>query len=249
MTVRSALSQCRPASGGALGPRWAAGEPDAGRGPGVDAAVPALEVWSVDRPIGGPGFPAAPSCGRPAARACSRWRSPAPRQPPVILDGDPQTDALRTAPLVVTDTPQRREATFSLVRDNYGPVMTAGQPYVNQRAVHDWLPFDGPQVVASDQGVSGLTTSSNQSGATDGWHAVDRDPATTWTSGPFAVGQFLRLTFLRPVRLSGTARLMLGPDAARVTEVAVTTDAGSVRSTLTPDPQTALLADPGRAIR
>jgi arabinofuranan 3-O-arabinosyltransferase len=154
---------------------------------GVDQVVSTLQVWQV----------------RPATVRAELWDASAAVRVaggpenlltladkgliggrPVVLDGDPQAGALADAPLVVTDGPQRREATFSAVREVYSAPLTATTPWVGGRRVHDWSVFDQPEVVAQYRGVADVWASSEAGAASSAWAAADGDPATAWWVEP-----------------------------------------------------------------
>ncbi|MFI7588966.1 alpha-(1-_3)-arabinofuranosyltransferase family protein [Spongisporangium articulatum] len=154
---------------------------------------------------------------------------------PVVLEGDPLAPQLQDAPLVATDGVQRREANFAQVRDNYSLVMTADQPYVNKRKVHDWLPFDTTEVTARYSGISGVSTSTEAGTTTGGWYALDGDSSTAWTSGRFAVDQWISVTFPDRVGFTQPLQVTFSSTGARVSAVEVITDSGAETSTLNPE--------------
>jgi arabinofuranan 3-O-arabinosyltransferase len=169
---------------------------------------------------------------------------------PTVLDGDPEAAALQKAPLIDTDTMQRREANFAQVRDNYSDVMTATQPYVAKRREHDWLPFAAPEVVARYEGISGTTASSQSGSSVSAWHAVDGDPSTSWTSSIYSVGQWLEVTFPVATSLPASIEVTPSPGGARIAEIRVTTDTGSETSSIGQETAAAQrLSVPGGATR
>jgi arabinofuranan 3-O-arabinosyltransferase len=172
---------------------------------------------------------------------------------PVVLDGDPQAEPLAGSdrvPLLATDTIQRREANFAQVRDNYSQPLTATEPYQNRRLVHDWLPFSAPEVTAQYQGISGVTASSQAGSSVGPWHAVDGDASTSWTSSIFSVGQWLQVTFPQPVSLPAGINLTGNLGGAKLSQVRISTDAGSELTAIDPSlGTTQLVSVPGGPTR
>ena len=201
---------------------------------GLDVALPAIEIWDVQnkarladvypassalRVRGGPeSLLTLADSGRLGGRA-------------TVLTGDPEAAALLASPLADTDTMQRREATFSQVRDNYSAPMTADQPYLNARKVHDWLPFRAPEVVARYQGISGVSASTQAGTTTGPWYAFDGNDATAWTSTAFARNQWIQVTFPGEVTLP-TSITLVSSGGADLAQVEVRTDRGTERTAL-----------------
>jgi arabinofuranan 3-O-arabinosyltransferase len=239
VTVHSALTESTGLSQvAAFGPEVGAGRtPTQVVDDGVDVRQREIEIWQVNvatapvevapaddalRVAGGPeGLLALAEAGLLSDR-------------PTVLNDDPQATALGSAPMVETDTIQRREANFAAVDDNYSEPMTAAAPFLQQRSVHDWLPFRTPLVTARYTGISSVTTSSQASSAQDGWQALDGDPVSAWTSGVFSVGQWLDLSFSRRISLTGPVLFTPGPNGARITQVQIRTDAGTATSSIDP---------------
>lgn len=205
---------------------------------GLDLAVPALEVWQVDRPSGLAQVYPASSLLRVSGSTESLLPLAASgflADRPVVLSGDPEATLASAPTWALTDTPLRREATFSRVRNIYGPVLTADEPYRVDRAEHDWSAFDRPLVTALVDGVKAIRTSSEAADDRGGWRAFDRDGTTTWTSGQFAEGQWIEVDLDSPTTFPATVPLTFGTTGVRVAAVTVTTDRGTVRTELPAD--------------
>jgi arabinofuranan 3-O-arabinosyltransferase len=204
---------------------------------GLDVPQPQIEIWQVETPTWLAEVQRAPDTLRVAGGPESLLTLAEAGQlgsRPVVLNGDPEAASLQSAPLVSTDTIQRREANFGQIRDNYSEPMTRNQPYVTRRLVHDWLPFAAPEVYAQYQGISGVTASSQASTSLGPWHAFDGDATTTWTSSIFSVGQWIQVTFPKPVQLPATIQLTPTLGGARLAQVEVQTDTGSDSSSIGP---------------
>ena len=204
---------------------------------GLDVPQAAIEIWEVDTPTWFAEVYRAPDMirvagGTESLLSLAEARQLGPR--PVVLDSDPEAGPFQDAPLVTTDTPQRREANFAQVRDVYSQVMTTDQKYVTERRVHDWMPFAAPLVTARYEGVRSVTASSSAGDSVGPWYAVDGDRATAWTSRAFAVGQWIDVAFPKPVTLP--SRIVIVPNAgtARLATVQVTTDTGAQDSQIGP---------------
>lgn len=236
-TIRAVLSGSpgfRPVA--SFGPLVGAGSP-AGvvEEPEVDQAVPTLQVWEI----------------RPASIRAELWDASAAVRVaggpenlltladegliggrPVVLDGDPQAVALAAAPLVVTDGPQRREATFSAVREVYSAPLAATTPWAGGRRVHDWSVFDQPQVVAQYRGVADVWASSQAGAVSSAWAAVDGDPTTAWRVDPLDRGlPWWQVRFDAAETLPGTIGVV--PAAgSEVMTVEVVTERGTVSTSL-----------------
>ena len=205
---------------------------------GLDLAVPALEVWQVDHPSGLAQVYPAGSLLRVSGTPESLLplaASGALADRPVVLDGDPDSVPAPAGSWALTDTPLRREASFAQVRRIYGPVLTADEPYVTDRAAHDWMPFDRPLVTMLPDGVRQVVTSSDASFAENGWQAFDGDGSTTWTSGAFAQGQYVQVDLPAAVELPARLPVTFGTSGVRVAAVTVSTDRGRVRTELPAD--------------
>ncbi|GAA2138985.1 alpha-(1-_3)-arabinofuranosyltransferase domain-containing protein [Actinomadura napierensis] len=164
---------------------------------------------------------------------------------PVVFNDDPGADAIPAADTIVTDTLRRREANFSDLRNGESPTLAAGEPYKGTSRVKDILApgWDDYQAVARYEGIASVTASSSASDITapsnhdsqsnQPFSALDGDPATQWTSSGWkgALGEWLEVRFSRPIPVDHVTATFgdadfLGP---AVTQVAVETEAGSVR--------------------
>jgi arabinofuranan 3-O-arabinosyltransferase len=247
-TVRSALSGSR-----GLAPLVSFG-PMIVPTPGdlVDQPVPAVQVWQVNvRQAKAEVWDAAAAvrvAGGPESLLTLQEQGLLGDRP-TILDGDPEAGPLAGSPLIVTDGPQRREATFSSVRSVYSAPLTATEPWLANRAQHDWMVFDQPETVARYVGVAGISASSQGSAVESPWSAIDGDPATSWR-----VQWLSTATPWWQVRFDGTILpprvIQVVPAAGSgVTGVDVVTEQGRVHAVLAdPDGRTpdALDVPPGR---
>jgi arabinofuranan 3-O-arabinosyltransferase len=153
---------------------------------------------------------------------------------------------------VLTDTLARREATFSAVRDNYGRLLTADEPYSAPRRVHDWLPAWVPEDGLSDvqttkvwEGEATAAASSSLTDpelgqprdlATDAARAFDRSGDTAWqSSGYDPQGQWVQAQWTEEVSLPDRVRVVIdAEEGADVAAVLVATDQGEVRTPVSP---------------
>lgn len=153
---------------------------------------------------------------------------------------------------VLSDTMQRREATFSAVRDNYGPLLTADDEYVAPRNVHDWLPrWVEPHQASTYQttrvwsGVQEVTASSSLALPGLGQprrlragpeSAFDPSGDTAWqSSGADPVGQWVEARWTEPLELPDIIFVVIDPvDGADIAAVTVRTDQGETRTPVSP---------------
>lgn len=158
----------------------------------------------------------------------------------VIAEGDegPVAGLARA----VTDGYRRTELTVGASRDNRSETLTAEEPFLQDRRVHDYYPVDpeGRQSVAvfvggvprASSSGSDVTALRGRSPAAQPWSALDGDPVTAWVSGDLrrGVGQWWEVTADEPFTTpSVTVRLLVGSIAGtEPTEITVTTDAGEV---------------------
>ncbi len=213
---------------------------------GIDIAPPALEVWTVHRAVAGPhAVPlsevAALGGGPEDLLSLLESGVVAPGQATVL--GAQAPSGTWTGPRVITDGLQRRELSFGRVHANTGPLLTAREPYRQQRAAHDLLPFEaeGLQPVAAYDGLVGVTASSS-AGYPDNFGgvrlsaqpsaALDANAVTAWRSGSLTapVGQWLEVqrqqsTDVDTVRVRLVDQPLFGP---AITSLRLSTDAGSV---------------------
>ena len=139
-----------------------------------------------------------------------------------------------------TDTSPPVGVSFGYIRNNETYVLTPGQPSPltgnplrtgrSCRQQHQTVAaFLGARdVTASSFGSTTLTVAPEDQPAA----ALDGDPATAWVASAKddSVGQWLRVEFNTPVDLSGLGiRLLASASVPRVTEVAVSTAAGTLR--------------------
>ena len=164
------------------------------------------------------------------------------------LVGSDAAGASPEAPLVLVDGNQKRAAAFGSA-GGYSDVLQVGDrgsSRVSPTYMAD--PQSEPTVRVGRDELDGVDASSsasdadatNRLGSGYGPAAlVDNDPGTVWMSGDFGepVGQWVELQFSWPLDLAGT-QITLGPEdnhGARPTRVAVTSDTGETRSTLSAD--------------
>lgn len=202
------------------------------------ALVPAAEVVVVA------GGPEGVSAGAVQGRAA------------VLSHDSASVEVLRSAtasppPVIVTDTLQRRVANFGEVRDNYGPLLEAGEPYPGSPDQHDWLPaWLGPldddaladlQTTADPlNGVVARASSSlgtpdftqGRDLATGPERAFDRSRETAWESSGFnPVGQWVELTWPTPIDLPERLPVVFDMDqGAAVTGVEIEAGGETVRT-------------------
>jgi arabinofuranan 3-O-arabinosyltransferase len=212
---------------------------------GLDAGVPAIEIYEVDRPVLGVRLAAERDVvgitGGPESIARLLEDRLIHPQAPAILAMDAPTAVSRW---LITDDLPRRERSFGRVRDNRGPVLSPGEPMRLDRAVHDILPpgaADGHLAASRYAGISGVSASTSRGYAdsirpTDlalsPWSAVDGDGFTAWRSesGGSPVGEWLQVDLVAPVDLDAAtirfvdSRLV----GSRVTAVTVHTETGSI---------------------
>jgi arabinofuranan 3-O-arabinosyltransferase len=168
-------------------------------------------------------------------------------QTPVLLGA--ATDGSRAdhqPTLVATDGIRRREIAFGTPGQN-ATTLDAQVPYVAARAAHDYLPeAPGPLSTTSLSGVAALQASSsgadptaalNRSAANGPFAAMDGDPATAWKTGSFAgaVGQWLQVTFDRPLDPSGAEVAFATGLGDFPSRIRTQTDAGTVDSDVASD--------------
>lgn len=172
---------------------------------------------------------------------------------PVIFGTEPA--AVRAAgaatAAVFTDGTRRREFGFGGV-DQYSATMTAAQPYVAQRAVHDYLPDGSADLSTIDYtGISDVQVSSAAGSAQAGWAALDGDPKTAWVSNSVsgAVGQWIHIELPRALSASSIELAFAPGRASYPTRLKVTTDSGVVDDDVSPDSNTQALQLPAGATR
>lgn len=129
---------------------------------------------------------------------------------PSVLEGE---EGWQGTADVVTDSDQRRERAFGKNDEALSTVMTAGEPWRTDRAVHDYPALPGsPQVTARYDGLDSLLASSSQGYADNfgpvtvqsgPYAAVDGDLDSRWVTSLSTdpEEQWLRLTFDDPRRV------------------------------------------------
>ena len=219
---------------------------------GLQDTVAAVEVWRVDSPT-------APDDPRVVLRDASHVTvlsgsaesvvdladADVLGPEPVVVLGDEQP--LLGAPDVslryaVSDGFRRSELSVGSTRDNRSQTLSATDPFLQDRRVHDYFPVDpeGRQAVAIFDGAVASASSSGsevtalraRSGAAQPWAALDGDPVTSWVSGDLqrGVGQWWEVTAEEPFTPPWvTVRFVVGEVAGiEPASVTVTTDAGSL---------------------
>lgn len=161
---------------------------------------------------------------------------------PRILASDAAAAGLAPGPVVVTDTPARRETDYGRVDGNSSAIRAPGDPRDTGNSVPDY-PSTAPTVDARWTGgrivTSGSAADATQPGASlpsaGPVAMIDGDPTTAWLSGGMtkAVGQWVRVETDAAIR-AGVLRLTtpastLGP---RVTSIRVNTDSGSTTASI-----------------
>ncbi|HEU4675658.1 MAG TPA: alpha-(1-_3)-arabinofuranosyltransferase family protein [Motilibacteraceae bacterium] len=174
-----------------------------------------------------------------------------------VLAGDPLPAGLTPGGAVLTDGYRRREVDFGSVRDNVSSTLTADQPFLADRAAHDYdlspprartvIRFEGATSASASSSAADASALVGRNPAYRPDAAFDGDPATSWRSGGFrpAVGQWVQLDL-------GTARALADvqvtvpedPAVADASRVLVTTDTGRAQTDLAARGSTTTLAVP-----
>ena len=219
---------------------------------GLQDTVAAVEVWRVDSPT-------APADPRVVLRDASHVTvlsgsaesvvdladADVLGPEPVVVLGDEQP--LLDAPDVavryaVTDGYRRSELSVGSTRDNRSQTLSAADPFLQDRRVHDYFPVDpegrqavavfGGAVASASSSGSEVTALRGRSSAAQPWAALDGDPVTSWVSGDLerGVGQWWEVSaenaFTTPWV---TVRLVVGAVAGiEPASITVTTDTGSL---------------------
>lgn len=207
---------------------------------GLDAGVPAIEIYEVDRPVSPVRLAAsndiAGVTGGPESIPRLIEDGLLHREAPVLLAADDHGSARRW---FVTDDLPRRERNFGRIRDNRGPVLAADEDMRFSRAANDILPpgVEEHYAVARYSGIAGVAASSSR-GYVDSlrptdvalgpWSAVDGNPLTAWRSdsGGQPIGEWLRVdlpaaTVMDGLRIRFVDSRLVGP---RITAVDVRTE-------------------------
>ena len=156
-----------------------------------------------------------------------------------------------------TDTLQRRDEEFGQVHRNVSQLLVPGEvPPGSTGPVRQRLnvPAADHQTVANYEGVASITASSSGFPLAPApvyapFYALDGNDYTAWQSaanGRGDVGQWLQVTFLAPRTLPFITVRLLGGNGFRpkVTGMRVTTDRGSVDSTVAPTEDVQILRVP-----
>ena len=181
-----------------------------------------------------------------------------PQEPVVLAEGgeDEPVD-------MVTDSNQRVERSFARITDGVSGVMTASDEFRLDRPVHD---FTGGTVPAETtdaeyEGASDITASSS-GGYADvlgpvhpeqhPYAAFDASEFTSWTSAPLSdpIGQWIEVQYDDPRELGRVGLLFDKVSSADVSQVRLSTDAGSVDAAVGTDGVAAnIKPPPGRTSR
>jgi arabinofuranan 3-O-arabinosyltransferase len=212
---------------------------------GLDAGVPAIEIYEVDRPVSPVSVVALDDITGVTGGPESIPRLIEDRllhpDAPAILAADDRGLAQRW---LITDDMPRRERHFGRIRDNRGPVLTADEDVRLTRAVNDIVPpgAEDHYAVARYTGITGVSASTAR-GYVDSvrptdvamgpWAAVDGDLYTAWRSdsGGQPIGEWLRVDLPAPKVMDHiSVRFVDSPlVGSRVTAVDVHTESGVVR--------------------
>lgn len=212
---------------------------------GLDAGVPAIEIYEVDRPVSPVSMVALDDITGVTGGPESIPRLIEDRllhpDAPAILAADDRGLARRW---LITDDMPRRERHFGRIRDNRGPVLTADEDTRLTRSVNDIVPpgAEDHYAVARYTEITGVSASTAR-GYVDSvrptdvamgpWAAVDGDPFTAWRSdsGGRPIGEWLRVDLPAPKVVDRmTVRFVDSPLVGpRVTAVDVHTESGVVR--------------------
>jgi arabinofuranan 3-O-arabinosyltransferase len=165
---------------------------------------------------------------------------------PVLFGSDGAGLTAGVPRTALTDGIRKREVQFG--HPGYvAATMTAGQPFENVRAAHDYLPVKPGQLSTMQyQGIADVRASSSGSDATAfvnrgpehaPWYALDGDPATAWESGSAdgAVGQWLELDLIAPVADPSVSLQFAAGLADYPTSITVRTDSGTANLDVIPD--------------
>ena len=149
---------------------------------------------------------------------------------------------------VVTDTLQRREASFASVRDVYGPALAADDDFSTPRPSHDWLTPGvrgaADQTTSVLRGATDVQASSSVATPLFGQQvqlargpvaAFDGNGDTTWVSARPAKGSWVRISWADPQVVPTAVPVQLDTAVgADVAAVEVRTQTGTVRTPVDP---------------
>ena len=224
------------------------GDPSVAQDSGLQEPYPALEIYSVA---------GAPAKGVDAHLASSvnlvsggpESLLPLPTQDtsagaPSVLAGD-DGSYQPAGPVVLTDGLRRRDTSFGRNPPNSSATLGADDNGTIPAAARDYLPYPGTehQSVAQLIGARSIDASSSASDASAGvgpvpgydpFGAVDDDPSTQWRSDSSTtpIGQWFELRLLAPTAVP-YLDLTMAPTGARVGQVRIDTDRGSVTAAVT----------------
>ncbi|MBO3744979.1 DUF3367 domain-containing protein [Streptosporangiaceae bacterium NEAU-GS5] len=162
---------------------------------------------------------------------------------PVIVGDDPGALRIPAADTIVTDTLRKRGVAYSDLRQTAGPTLSADDPdpgtdlsdpaWQSFQSTSRLFEIAGVSASSSDAGVDAMP------GSRDPGHqpfaALDGDRRTSWRSNGWngAVGEWLEVRLTQPSAVpyveASFEQSYLGPQP---TEVAITTDARTVRQTV-----------------
>ena len=274
VVVRSAVSSTGAASVASFGPQFG-GDTSSTlvRDSGIDRPMAAIEIFDLSGGTVGPRLVPGPSVRLTSGGAeGDSLLVGALSAVTSVLSSDSASVAALTAvglapESVLTDTLQRRDASFAAVRNNYGSPLSASAQYSGSRPVHDWLPewlpgsgpgLSGVQTVKDVTGAVSVTASSSLTQPSLGQqrdlstapeNAFDASADTAWgSSGYQPVGQWVQVRWGSAVQLPSQVDAVFdmasGADIAAVT---VTTDSGSARTAVS-SPTTTPGGDPSRFV-
>lgn len=160
---------------------------------------------------------------------------------------------------VVVDGNQRREAFFGRSQDPYSQVLTNDDPLRTGREVWTYVAdAEAPTTkriwtgdllnVSASSSAADANATLRRGPASGPAASVDGDTGTSWISGRFGAGdgEWLELTFSRPVDLSGMSVTIADPPfGPRVTGVVVESDGGRTESAVAPSGSSVLNTPPG----
>ncbi len=231
---------------------------------GIDQGVPTLQVFEVANgrttaptlvAAAGVGILAGGPEGVAQAEPGATWVLASDRESlrTIKAAGGGQTGA-------VTDTQQRREASFASVRDSYGPLLRADEAYSAPRPTHDYLTpgMRAPQDQSTSIRDGGVRVEASTSGATPLFGqklqlargpgaGFDGSDDTSWVSAAPATGSWLRVTWPEDKEIPSVVPVQLDSGTgADVAAVELRTEQGVVRTPV--DAPTAVAPDRQRVM-
>ncbi len=149
---------------------------------------------------------------------------------------------------IVTDSNQRVERSFGRITDGVSGVMTADEEFLLRRRVHDFTGGSVPTTTtdAEYEGASLVTASSSGGYANvlgpvrqdqHPYAAFDASGFTAWTTAPLTspIGQWIEVRYDEAIEPGPVSLIFDNSAGADVSEVRLTTDAGSVDATIGSD--------------